>query len=199
MTGSNVGNKYNKNRTPKNWIIFKKQRHKCVKILSNVIKEYLSNLNIKGVTDSRKFWSTVKSFFCDISNTVNNIILSDNDKMLKNKKKVAKTLNHYLTNLATKPKLKPIFFNDTVNSFENHNSRGKIKRYYKGELSFEFEQSTTNELLKGIKELPSNKSSVLNDILIKIIKNLAQVYSSKLTQILNHCLYCKFPRSSKIG
>ena len=44
----------------------------------------------------------------------------------------------------------------------------------------------TNELLKIIKELPSNKANVLNDIPIKIIENSAEVYSSKLTQILNH-------------
>ena len=37
-----------------------------------------------------------------------------------------------------------------------------------------------------MKKVPSNKASVLNDIPIKIIKNSAQVYSSKLTQILNH-------------
>ena len=44
----------------------------------------------------------------------------------------------------------------------------------------------TNELIKAIKQLPSNKSSVLSDIPIKTIKNLGQVYSSKLTQVLNH-------------
>ena len=163
------------------------QRNKYVKILRNVKKEYLSNLNVKDGTDSRKFWSTVKTFFSDTSKTVNNIILSDNDKMLKDKKKVAKTLDDYFTNLTKTPKLKPITFNDTVNSFENHNSIGKIKQYHKYELSFEFKQFTTNELLKIIKELPSNKASVLN-IPIKIIKNSAQVYSSKLTQILNHCV-----------
>ena len=41
-------------------------------------------------------------------------------------------------------------FNDTVNSFENRNSIVKIKEYYKDELSFEFKQFTTNELLKII-------------------------------------------------
>ena len=121
---------------------------------------------------------------------MNNIILSHNDKILKDEKKVAKTLNDYCTNLTKKLKLKPITFNDTVNSFENHDSIGKIKGYckgYKGELSFEFKQFTTNELFKIIKELPSNKASVLNETPIKIIENSAHVHTSKLTKILNHC------------
>ena len=104
------------------------------------------------------------------------------------KKKIAKTLNDYFTNLTKKLKLKPITFNGTVNSFGNHNSIGKMKGYYRDELSFEFKQFTTNELLKIIKDLPSNKVSVLNDIPIKIIKKSAQVYSLKLTQILNQCV-----------
>ena len=68
------------------------------------------------------------------------------------------------TQLTKKLKLKPITFKGTVNSFENQNSVGKIKGYYKDELSFKFKQFTTNELLNIIKELPSNKASVLNNI-----------------------------------
>ena len=86
-------------------------------------------MNIKDVADSREFWSTVKSFFSDISKTINNIILSDSDKMLKYEKKVAKTINDYFTNLTKKLKLKPIMFNDTFNPFESHNGIGKIKGY----------------------------------------------------------------------
>ena len=71
--------------------------------------------------------------------------------MLKDQKKVAKTLNDYFSNLSKKLKLKSITFNETVNSFENHNYIGKIKGYYKDELSFEFKHFTTNELLKIIK------------------------------------------------
>ena len=105
--------------------------------------------------------------------------------MLNDEKKVAKTLNDYFTNLTKKLGLKHITFNDTVNLFENHNPIGKIKAYYKDKLSFKFKQFATNELLKIIKELPSNKARVLNDISMKIIKKSAQVYSSKLT---NQCL-----------
>ena len=126
-------------------INFEKQRNKCVKILRNIKKEHLSNLNIKDVTDSRKFWSIVKPFFSDTSKTVNNIILSDSGKMLKDEKKAAKTLNDYLTNLNKKLKLKPMTFNDTANSFANHNSIGRIKECFKDELSFRF-----NPLVYGV-------------------------------------------------
>ena len=54
-----------------------------MKVLRNVKKEYFSNLNVKDITDSRKFWSALKPFFSDTSKTVNNINLSDNDKILK--------------------------------------------------------------------------------------------------------------------
>ena len=96
---SKLRNKYNKNRTKENWISLKKQGNKCFKNLRNVKKEYLSYLNATDITDSRKFWSTVKRFFSDTNKTVNNIVLSDNDKMLKDEKKVAKTFNDYFTNL----------------------------------------------------------------------------------------------------
>ena len=55
-------------------------------------------------------------FFSDTSKTVNNIILSDTDKMLKAEKKVAKTFNDCFTNLTEKLKLKSITFNDRVKS-----------------------------------------------------------------------------------
>ena len=58
-----------------------------------------------------------------------------------------------------KLKLKPTAFYDTVNSFENQNSVRKIKGNYKDELSFEFKQFTTNQQLKIMKKLPSNKAS----------------------------------------
>ena len=93
-------------------------------------------MNVKDVTDSRKFWSTVKPFFSDTSKTVNSIILCDNDKVLKYEKRVAKTLNDYFTNITKKLKLRSVHFNDTVNHFENF--LDKIKGYYKNGLSVEF-------------------------------------------------------------
>ena len=135
-----------------------------------------------------KFSSTVKPFFADTIKLVNSIISSDNYKMLRSEKKVAKILNNYITNLTRKLKLKLIIFDGTVDSIENHNSIGRIKGYYKDELSFEFKEFRNNELLKVMKQF-SSTVTVLNKIKIRIIKNSTQIYSSKLTQMLKHCVF----------
>ena len=51
-----------------------------------------------------------------------------------------------------------------------------------------------------IKELPENKATPINDIPLKVMKNLNQIYSGKLTDILNSCLRnCNFPSKLKIA
>ena len=47
MTHSKLRNEHNKNMTQENWINFEKERNDCVKILRNLKKEYLSNLNLR--------------------------------------------------------------------------------------------------------------------------------------------------------
>ena len=89
---------------------------------------------MKDVVDSRTFWSRNKTFFSDSSKTLNNIVLSNNGKLLKDEKKAGTILNDYFPNLTKKLKLKPITFSDTVKSFENHYRIGKIKEYYKDQL-----------------------------------------------------------------
>ena len=56
MTHSKLQNKNNKDKTLKNWMIFKKQKKKCVKILRNVKRKYLSNFNIKYITNKMQLW-----------------------------------------------------------------------------------------------------------------------------------------------
>ena len=62
MTCSKLGKKYKKKKDTRIWINFKNQRSKCDKILRNVKKEYLSDLNIKGVADRREFGQQFNHF-----------------------------------------------------------------------------------------------------------------------------------------
>ena len=45
------------------------------------IKTYYSKLNQKNIVDNKKFWKTVKSFFCK-SNNFENISVIKNGKLL---------------------------------------------------------------------------------------------------------------------
>ena len=47
----------------KNWKNYKKQRNFCVDLLGKTKTEYFKNLNVKDLSDNRKFWKTIKPYF----------------------------------------------------------------------------------------------------------------------------------------
>ena len=56
-------NMYDKCKTPEKWNALKKQCNKCVKILRKVKVDYYGNLDLKDISDDRKFRKTVKPLF----------------------------------------------------------------------------------------------------------------------------------------
>ena len=69
-------------------------------------KQYFKNLNSKDITDTKKFWVTVKPQFSNESKTANTIILHKNLRIIKDNKKISHTLNKYFINLTKTLKLK---------------------------------------------------------------------------------------------
>ena len=67
MKRSKLKNIFNKNKNQESWCKYKTQRNYCVKLLHKTKKQYYKNLDIKEVTDNKKFWKSVKSLFgkCD--------------------------------------------------------------------------------------------------------------------------------------
>ena len=65
MKRTRLLNKYRKNRTPENEASYKTQRNFCVKLLKKTKATYYGNLKPSCVSDSKKFWKTVKPLFSD--------------------------------------------------------------------------------------------------------------------------------------
>ena len=63
MQRSKLKNIYNKYRTEDNWANYKKQRNFCVNLLPKTKAEYFQKLNVKDLSDNRKFWKTITPFF----------------------------------------------------------------------------------------------------------------------------------------
>ena len=62
MHRSRLKNIYIRKRNDKNWEN-NKQRNFFVDLLRKTKTEYFKNLNVKDLSDNRKFWKTIKPYF----------------------------------------------------------------------------------------------------------------------------------------
>ena len=65
MLRSKLRNQFLKTRTQEPKINYNKQRNLCVSITRKSKRSYYENLNLKHITESNKFWVTVKLLFCN--------------------------------------------------------------------------------------------------------------------------------------
>ena len=99
MLRTHLRNRCNKERTPGNWNAFKKQRNKCVKFLRQAKRDYYGNLDVKSITDNRKFWKTVKPLFSEKVQTSSDITLLENGALISDDFQVAEIMNDYFVNI----------------------------------------------------------------------------------------------------
>ena len=63
MTRSKLKRRYNLDRTTINFEKYKKERNICVNILPKSKKQYFNKIEVKNVTDNKKFWKTIRPKF----------------------------------------------------------------------------------------------------------------------------------------
>ena len=153
MKRSKLRNTFNKQRCSENWQNYKRQLNICSSILKSTKKTFLENLNINKITDSKKFWKTVKPFFTDKCKTSNNIISTEKYETLNDNKKISNTFNEYFTNITTKG----LNLRESIGNInlENEESCKKIKKNF-GNENFSFEAVSKKDVSNLIRELPGN-------------------------------------------
>ena len=52
-----------KKRSDEHWDNFKKQINLYVKLLCQTKEKYFSDINVKSISDNKKFWKNLKPFF----------------------------------------------------------------------------------------------------------------------------------------
>ena len=86
MYKSKLKNIYNKKRTNNNWANYKKQRNFCVNLLRKTKTDYFQNLKTRDLSDSRKFWKIIKSYFTNTGLNSNKLLLKEKGNLISNKK-----------------------------------------------------------------------------------------------------------------
>ena len=123
----------------------------------------------------------------------------DANELIKDDKILAELFNNHYINIVEKtsglapncignpenPNLDKLTVLDIINKYKDHPSINKIKELGINKTSFEFPETTTEDINKIIRKLNSNKATGPDRIPIKVIKASANIIDSHLTYIIN--------------
>ena len=126
---------------------YNKQRNYCVNLLRKVKREYYKNLDLKVITDNKKFWKTMKPLFSDKHTNSRNITLIDGEKMISNDTEVVEIKNGFFSDAVSKLGIKG-YQTGLSNVGPDHPSILKIKQRVQMKDTFTFSMTNVDEIMK---------------------------------------------------
>ena len=88
-----------KDRTEESRCKYKKQRNVCVYLLKNDRKDCYENIYSSSLTDSNKFWKTLKPIFGSKIKSKNWFTLAEGIKFIQEEGVLAKTFNEFFVSI----------------------------------------------------------------------------------------------------
>ena len=186
------------------------QRNLCVSLVRKAKKEYFDNLDLRNLTDNKKFWRTVKPLFTDKGMNHDKTILVEDDEIISENEQISESLNNFFadaiinvnisqyedptsnTNGIDDPVLR------AIEKCKNHPSIKLIKTNGKNNISFCFQEIQAIENEKELKNLDCSKASQDSDIPTNIIKDNIDIFVPVLLTEFNESLKLnRFPHSMK--
>ena len=179
----------------------KKQKKFCNRESKRARKNYCKNLDIKKITDGKKFYDTMKSFFSDNGGIRDRIVLVEDGELISDDIQVAETFNTYFSNsnetlgiTENKLLLNPVSISDSIvtkciKKFETHPSIISIKHHVNIQRRFEFLPVSAEDMEKELSALNSRKNG--GCIPTKQLKKMKHIVSEPLADIWNNeCVRC---------
>ena len=201
MLRSKLENQYLKCKSEETRACYKIQKNLYVTLLRKDKRDCYENIELGKVSDSKKFWNTVKPVFGNNATTRNNIFLNENEKVVTSEIKRAKIFDKYFVNIVPKLGIEPVVSsrnNDLetgnlsaiIKTYKNHSSIIAIEKYMKGlgEKLFSFSKATIDIVLRNMQKLNTRKASQLNDVPTKYIKKFSDVFTPVITDDYNNCV-----------
>ena len=210
MTRTRLRNRYNKVSSDGNWKAFKKQRNKCFKLLRKAKNGYYGSLNLKLLTDNRKFWRIVKPLFSDKIQTA--ITLLENNELVNDNRAVANIFNDYFISITDSLDIPTVSKNLTptneisdpldiaLTKYKSHPSVKLIKERVQVEHRFEFERVSLQEMVVQLHKLNLKKSCPVGSLPTRLLKEHFDIFGVELQNLINNSLVTGvFPDELKMG
>ena len=213
MQRARLRSKFLKNPTNQNSLSYTKRRNFCSSLLRKEKKEYIANLNEKGITDNRKFWYTDKTFLSDKIKSRENIILVHNERITSVDVEVVNNLNDFFSNILKNLNFPEYYVEDKLShslpshptlkdilKYKNHPSIKVIKSFSTRFSSFYFSQADKNTVLKEIRKIKINKEVLDTNIPLKKLKENAEYFAEYICLQFNESICTsKFPVFFKLA
>ena len=155
------------------------------------LKQY-KNLNLKDLSDNRKFWKTIKPCFINKGLNSKKLLLKEKGNLVSDEKELATIMNNFFINITkdleelkkdSKGKLNNL--EDIVKAFESHPSIEKIKKAINTTEKFSFRNVKDDEVRKFIMNLGGSKATPVRDIPTDMLKQTMDIHLPIMTQIIN--------------
>ena len=117
MKRSELATKYRRAPTEENLRAWKKHKNYCSNLYKKERKNYYESLDMKNLTDNKKFWDTIKPIFSNKAKGSSNITLIEDKKLLTSEKDVTETLNNHFVE-----SVKALVDNDSSSAYITENS-----------------------------------------------------------------------------
>ena len=209
-TRSRLRNTYNKNATDDNWNNFKTQRNICTSLKRKAKKNFF----IEKTKDRESFWKIFGPYITNrVKHSQEDYIVSVDDELITDKKKVANSFNKYFINIIehSTGKAQDEFnldpSKDTVKqiieTYKNHPSILMIKdkmTQCPGFQKFEMSESTESDIYNIIIKINTKSAQGYDKIPPKILKMCANEIAKPLSNIINISIKCgSFVDTAKIS
>ena len=198
MLRSKLRKQFLKTKNRESKMKYNKQRNLCVSITRKAKRSYYKNLDLKNITDSKKFWATVKPLLSNKIKSTEYITLEENGKIIGNDKELARIFNEFFVSIVpnlgintnhsflinTNNENDPI--EKAIAKYKNHPSIISIKKFMENsDSSFSFQHVLKDKITKTIKMLDPRKIFQSNDIPTKLIKSFSDFFSNYIYINLN--------------
>ena len=212
MKRSELETKYVKSKTNENLKSYKKQRNFCTKLYKKERKIYYEKLDLNKVTDNKEFWKTIKPFLSEKVTTFPKISLIQNDDVISDELKVAKSFSSFFEDAVNSLGIKkdeqrnknfglsnPVEI--AINNFEQHPSIKLIKENVSTTTTFSFMPTETDDIIKEISNLDNKKNGTFKNIPTRRLKDVSDICSPILASIWNEEILINkhFPTNLKLA
>ena len=201
MKLTQLQNIYLKLRTIESKLANTKQRNYCITLSRKYKKDYYGTLDVKDITDNKKFWKTVKPLFSDKSKSGKTVILVEGAKIESNHRKIADIFNNYFANVVRPLEIPEFDSNDqfsenisqhtlkAIAKYRKHPSITAINQAFPNKY-FNFSITEKKDISDQIMKLKHKKATQGSDIPVKVLKEnadfFANIFTYSLMKQLNH-------------